>query len=374
MKDMSKPPIRIWILTLAGLLILVPAVLQSRRGAPNPVAGQTPDSRRSDPRASGPVAPLRGGSIPEREMETSEEPVPDADRPVLLPREKVEEYLARNHRDAASLLAAFHALTDTNYLHEAAARFPADPQVQWTVLARNAYPEDRRKWLDLFKTSSPENSLANYLSAADYFKTSQPNLAVQELLAASGKKTFKDYILEARLNEEELGRSTGSSSPEQPPSAGWAADLLPELSTLKGLARAIGDTRKQYLDTNDAVSANDLVQMQLLLAGRLSTGDGGKLIINQLVGQAIESLTLKQLEPNTTYDFLAGHTPTTRLEEVKARNKFLRETISELSTASANLNEAERASFADRVKVYGEVEAARWLRERSRSTLVAPNP
>src|SRR6185437_7654844 len=72
-----------------------------------------------------------------------------------LPREKVEEYLARRHRDVASLLAAFHALQDTNYLREAATNFPNDPQVQWTILAQDAFPQDRRKWLDAFKTSSP---------------------------------------------------------------------------------------------------------------------------------------------------------------------------------------------------------------------------
>ena len=69
-----------------------------------------------------------------------------------------------------SLLAAFRALDDTNYLNEAATNFPNNPQVELAVLAHDEFPADRRKWLDLFKASSPSNSLANYLSAQDYFQ------------------------------------------------------------------------------------------------------------------------------------------------------------------------------------------------------------
>ena len=87
-----------------------------------------------------------------------------------LPRAKVEAWLAKHNRDAMSLLAAFRALDDTNYLNEAATNFPNDPQVELAVLAHDEFPADRRKWLDLFKASSPSNSLANYLSAQDYFR------------------------------------------------------------------------------------------------------------------------------------------------------------------------------------------------------------
>src|SRR5437667_290884 len=104
--------------------------------------------------------------------------------PPKLPREEVEKYLERNRRSAASLLAAYGALQDTNYLREAATNFPNDPRVQLSVLRRDVFPEERRKWLDLLKASSPENPLANYLSARDYFKSGQNGLAVNELLEA----------------------------------------------------------------------------------------------------------------------------------------------------------------------------------------------
>ncbi len=102
--------------------------------------------------------------------------------PPKLPREEVEMYLERNGRSAASLLTAYRSLQDTNYLREAATNFPNDPRVQSSVLQRDLFPEERRKWLDLFKASSPENPLANYLSALDYLNGAQSTLAVSELL------------------------------------------------------------------------------------------------------------------------------------------------------------------------------------------------
>ena len=73
-----------------------------------------------------------------------------------------------------SLLAAFRALDDTNYLNEAATNFPNNPQVELAVLAHDEFPADRRKWLDLFKASSPSNSLANYLPRRIISRTGIP--------------------------------------------------------------------------------------------------------------------------------------------------------------------------------------------------------
>jgi hypothetical protein len=99
-----------------------------------------------------------------------EEPELDAVGEPKISREQIENCLQNYNRSAASLLAAFHVLGDTNYLNEAAKNFPNDPHVIWTVLARDEFPQDSRKWLDTFKTSSPDNSLANYLSAENHLK------------------------------------------------------------------------------------------------------------------------------------------------------------------------------------------------------------
>lgn len=361
------------LIALTGMVFLIWTIRHFSDRDPDKGASSSPvASKRQD---QGPSESfLKTDDKPVEEMAALGQTHADEDGLEQLSREKVEEYLKRNDRGAESLLAAFHALDDTNYLHEAAANFPNDPQLQWTILAHNTYPEDRRKWLDLFKTSSPDNSLANYLSASDYFKTGQSGLAVKELLEASSKKQFKDYAMEARLNEEELSRATGKTALESTRAAGWAADVLPGLANFKGLARAIGDTHKEYLDAGDSASANDLLQMQLTLGSRLSTGEAGKLMINQLVGMSIEAMALRQLEQKTAYEFLGGKTPTEKLEEVKQQRESLKEISRTLSAAYGNLNESEMVGFSDRAKAYGEVEAARWLQQRSGTNVPSPTP
>jgi hypothetical protein len=288
--------------------------------------------------------------------------------PPKLPREEVEKYLERNRRSAASLLAAYGALRDTNYLSEAATNFPNDPRVQLSVLRRDLFPEERRKWLDLFKASSPENPLANYLSARDYFKSGQSDLAVSEWLEAAAKPAFKDYAMEFKLDEEELNLAAGRSSLQaRLSSSAWAEDLMPQLALLKALAQDVAALQKQYLGTGDSVSAENLAQAGLTLASDLRSG-GDKFVIKQLVGNAIEAIMLNQLDPNRSYDFLGGKSPQDRLAELKEQRVSLRGLTQAIQDALPNMTEAELLSYTERQRLYGELEAMRWLQQRRNST------
>ena len=291
-----------------------------------------------------------------------------------LPREKIEEYLKLHHRDAASLLAAYHAsgneedpTGDINYLKEAATNFPNDPHVQWTVLTHeDAFPEDRRKWLDAFKESSPSNSLANYLSARDYFKSNQPEAAIKELLEASGKSQFADFTMESYLGGEEIFRELGKSPMEATTAAmsAMAGDLLPELANMKVLAQGIQSAQKQYANAGDTASVQNLSQMTLGLADRLTSGDGGRFLISQLVGMSTEAIALKSLDQNSSYDFLGGKTPTQRLEELKQQKLEFRELMKTMGPGVDLMSEDIQKSYFDRLKIYGEVAAMRWLQQQ----------
>lgn len=318
------------------------------------------------------VAPSQQTSVPRGVHRTvaAEQPPPEDNTEgglLRLTREKVEEYVQRHNRNMASLLAAFHALGDTNYLNEAATNFPNDPRLQWTILARNAFPEDRRKWLDNFKTSSPSNSLANYLSAQDYFKNNQPDAAMKEILEASGKSGFRDYSMDTILDGEDLGRFGGSSAMEAgiAAMAGMAGDLIPELSNLKGVANGIKDAQQQYLKSGDAASAQNLAQVGMNLADRLTTGDAGKLIINQLVGMASQAIVLQGLDQNTSYDFLGGETPAQRLAEIKQQKALIKDLTQNQAAVLGTMSEPEMVSYWERSKMYGELEAMRWLKQQN---------
>jgi hypothetical protein len=283
-----------------------------------------------------------------------------------LPRDKVESYLARRGRGAANLLAAFHGTHDTNYLLEAARNFPEDPAVQWTVLERNLFPQDRRRWLDAFKTSSPSNALPSYVSAHEYFEKGDTNAAVRELLAASGKPQFENYFMTARLDAEELFLSCGQSplQASQSAMAGTSEELLPELAMSKRLVQSIAGLQSQSAAAADADSAAQLTRAGLALADQLRSGESGKSLINVMVGNADEAILLHQLDPNTAYDFLGGKTPTQRLNDLKQQKEEFKQLSREFSAAFPTLTEAQEMSYVERSKIYGEAAAMRWLHEQ----------
>lgn len=300
-------------------------------------------------------------SRPSTEVEA--EPERDAMGRPKIPHKKVEAWLATHNRDAMSLLAAFRAMEDTNYLNEAATNFPDDPQVEWTILARNAFPEDRRRWLDLLKASSPSNSVANYLSAQDDFKNGKPQDAISELLAASGKTQIGGFSMESLVDGEELNQFNGAS----PVEAGHLAlsqavtDAIEADATYKNLAQNIRDLAREKLAANDLDLAQNLTQMGLAFADQVRSGDSGKLLINQLVGNAIEAVALSQLDQNTSYDFLGGQTPGQILQQFKEQKALIRELVQNFDAVYPNLAPEEMTGFIDRMKSSGEIDAMRWL-------------
>ena len=153
-----------------------------------------------------------------------------------LTRERIESYLKENRRSAASLLAIFRATGDSALLREAE-KYPHDPQVNFAaVFDKDASPEERRQRLDAFKQSAPDNALANYLSALDYFKSGQTDQAVQELSAAFGKQGFQDYSWDFVQNAEEAWRAAGYTEAETKMVATWQL-LLPHLAGLNDLSK-----------------------------------------------------------------------------------------------------------------------------------------
>jgi hypothetical protein len=262
-----------------------------------------------------------------------------------------------------SLLAACRALDDTNYLNEAATNFPNNPQVELAMLAHDESPQDRRKWIDLFKNSSPSNSLANYLSAQDYLKNGNSAAAVLELSAASGKSQFDASLTESRLDEEDLFLASGKTPLEASTEslAGRVADSHPELATFKQLAMGLADLQKEYLAAGDATSAVNLAQMGMTFGNQLNSGDNGKYLINQLVNMSIEANSLSQLDQNTSYDFLDGQTPAQVLQQLKDQKSAFRELSANFSAAYPLMTLDEMTSYGERSIIYGETAAMQWV-------------
>jgi len=191
-----------------------------------------------------------------------------AKNPVKLSAQQIQPYLDANGRSAASLLAGFRTTGDAALLEEAMQKYPDNPQVSFeAVLRKDASPAERRQWLDAFKKSAPDNPLANYLSAADYFKAGQTDQAVQELILVSAKPQFQDYSLDRLQDDEEAFRAAGYPV-AQARMAACSQLLLPQLVQMRDLARSIVDLANSYQQAGDEASRQAALQMGVNLGRR----------------------------------------------------------------------------------------------------------
>jgi hypothetical protein len=133
------------------------------------------------------------------------------------------------------------------------------------------------------------------------------------------------------------------------------------LQTYRQLAIGIGDLQKQYLSSGDANSAANLAQMGMNLGNQINSGDSGKYLVNQLVGMAIEANSLSQLDQNTSYDFLDGQTPAQVLQQLKDQKLTTRQLVQQFSAAYPQMSPDELVNYSERIKIYGETEAAKWV-------------
>jgi hypothetical protein len=277
-----------------------------------------------------------------------------------LPREQIEAYLRQNHRDADSLLAAYKVSQDTSYLREAAANFPDAPAVQFAVVTGNIFPGGQRKWIDAFKTSSPDNALAWYFSALDYFDSKQPDLAVPELAEATRRQSFDTYSSQNTQAVEDMFLLAG-----WPPLAAraWALSMPPisYLNSLKNLANRMMQAQQQDLARGDKASANSLASMVMVLGNTLRTRGP----IEQLVGIGMENKMLGQLDPAVSYDFL-GRPVGEALAELDRQKQALADALKNRDEVRPTLNGTDLASYFEHEKLYGEMNALQWLQSTNR--------
>jgi hypothetical protein len=244
-------------------------------------------------------------------------------------------------------------------LKEAAANFAGDPRLQLAVLMSDAFPEERRKWLGLFKQSAPDNSLASYLSARDHLQQGRFEPAIDDLLEASQRPRFQHYALEGMLNAQELLLTAGKSPAEAKVMAMLSASF-PHLAQMKQLCAKMVDMQGQYNGLGDARSFEAMTSMGLTLAGRMNGPEGGKFIIDQRVGIAIETQFLKAFDPASAPEWL-GKPVGARLAELAQQEKEMLRLGGLVGGVLTGANEAELITYFDRVKLEGEVAALRWL-------------
>jgi hypothetical protein len=279
---------------------------------------------------------------------------------VKLTAAQLEGYLNENQRSAGSLLAAYRTSDDPALLREAMEKYPNDPLVGFeAALRKDASPAERRQWLDSFKQSAPENSLADYLSAADHFKAGQPDLAVQDMTAAAGKPQLQDYSLERVQAAAEAYRA--ADFPEAEAKALASAQLLqPQLVQVRGLADNLVDLAKAYQQAGDESSRQATLGMAADLGQRFGASSSGEMMIAQLVGINVERTALNAMDPSAAYG-QAGQTVQDRLTELGQQRAGMKELATQVDPILQTLSNPDWISYQDRSAAFGEESAMRWL-------------
>jgi hypothetical protein len=272
---------------------------------------------------------------------------------------QVEAYLKANRTNAASLLAAYRTSGDTALLKEAMEKFPNDPQVDFeAVLQKDISPDEQCQWLDAFKRSAPDNALANYLSALNYFNSGQIDQGVQELTAASGKG-FDDYTLDREQDDEEAYLSAGYSAAEaERISDSWLT--LPQLSQVKQLGMDLVDLAKAYNQSGDQASAQAAFQMAMNLGQRYENAPTGTDLISQLVGMAIEKIALNAMDPSSPYGD-NGQTVQDQLNQIVQNREAIREVADQATSLLSTMSNQDILNYENRRRAFGELAALQWV-------------
>ena len=289
------------------------------------------------------------------------------EKPLQLTAEQAESFLAENHRSASSLLAAFRTTGNTAYLDEAMQRFPDNPQVAFeAALRKDASPEEKRRWLDALKKSAPDNPVANYLSALAYFNSSQADLAVQELIAASGKSRFNDYFLDRLQGNEEAYRSAGYSEIETRVGAAMGpGPMPPQVASFKELTVRMVDLAKSYRQAGDETSAQATLQMALNLGGYMdgSRGAAGVPPLIRALAFAIERHALEAMDPASSFGS-DGTTVKDRLDYIAGEKAANEELIKQLDILYPKATPQDMINFLDRARLFGDEPAMEWLKQK----------
>ena len=306
-----------------------------------------------------PAPPIQVAAPPAEEAPTTNLYARMKNTPPRLTSEQVESYLKANGRGAATLLAAFRTSGDPALLKEAMEKYPNDPQVAFeAVFSKQLSPAQQRQWLETFKKSAPDNALANYLSALNYFNSGQIDEGVKELSAASGKQLY-DYTLRRVQDDEEAYLGAGYSLVDAKAVA-TSQLLLPQLKPLKQLSLDMMDLANAYRQAGDESSAQGVLQMAATLGGRYSDSTPGEAEVSQLVGMYIEHHALEAMNPNSPYGD-SGQTVQQRFDQLTQAHTALTTLSQQAAPLLPTLSDQDWMMYKDRWIMFGEENALRWV-------------
>ena len=274
---------------------------------------------------------------------------------------QLQRYLDDNHRDAESLVTASQITGDLALLREAATKFPKDPMVLFSLAMRSDLPEERQRAAEAMAAADPNNAMGSYLAAQEAFKSGHGDEAVHHLMEAAARPSLDDYAKAMMLSNEQAYLAAGFSPLEAKAVSSYGLSI-PQGQSLHDLGKQMVDLAKSYEANGDTASAQSIRGMGIHLGERVGDSLGGLLIMD-LIGQSVENLFLKGMDPNATLgsDGLTVHD---RLDQLAARKQAVKASTSLVDISTVDISPALLMQFLDRQRLVGEAPAIQWLRAK----------
>jgi DNA-directed RNA polymerase specialized sigma24 family protein len=279
-------------------------------------------------------------------------------------RQAVEMSTLHDHTEGnlawvAPMLAGFHASDDPALLQEAMQGFPNDLRVDFAAALRpGASPEEQRQWLNAFEQSAPDNALANYLSALNYFRAGQTDQAAQELTAAAGKELFENYARDSMQNDVEAYLAAGFSMAD---AKVFGAAVNPQTamnSALRELGQDMVGLASAYQQSGDPASAQAAFQMTVGLGQRLDVPEGAT-AVSGLVGMIIERTALNAMDPASPFGD-SGQTVQEQINQITQNRAALMDLGNQFNAVAPMMSDQDWINYRDREWAVGQKAAQQW--------------
>ena len=268
----------------------------------------------------------------------------------------ISAYVESHDYSKEALIAAASLSSERSYIMELARRFPNDPHVQFLVISKDALPGEKSAWIRRFKESQPDNGLASLYLGGDLLTQGAAEQGLAQMRLAAAQEIFEDFSTARMLAIEsaliELGRS--------PLETKLRSTFGLELPQVGQISAILKDLRSLAEQSSNPDETTELATLGVALGNQLSQGNADRLLVNKVVGLAIESQFLKMLDPNLeSANF--SQSPAVLLEEIEAENAQIKNAIP-VAERVTELSEQQIIHYMDRVRATSELEAIQWLR------------
>jgi hypothetical protein len=353
------------LIAVAALLVLLVQTASKRTATatrPSTASGNGANSTGADAPQIQNGSPLGNGSRLETPKERRERMMSNkANRDDFrLSEQEVYLYVQANGSNALSLVAAFESTRDKDYLKAAAEKFPNDPFVQAKALMWLDMPDDERaKWLDAFKNSSPTNAFPNLLAAQAAIKRGDMPTVLAEI-AAMKDKGYDEFFQESAQGLEDAYLSAGRSAAEAK-TLGSSEITLPHMVALKEMGKQLLERAQSAAAEGDTKTQQEILMANWQIGEKLRVTTDKLPIITELVGIAMENATLRAWPAGV--EFAGGSTADALTSNANVR-KQLQSAAPIVEKWFPTAPDDEIVNYMDTLKTAGERQAIAWLREQ----------